>query len=212
MNNTGYGSTGDMSTGDMSTGDMSTGNMSTGNMSTGNGSTGDRSTGSWSTGYWSTGNRSTGNMSTGDRSTGSWSTGDRSTGYMSTIDDMGLSLFNIAISHKELQKIVFPSFLYFDLTKWIMTKDMSDEEKEKNKNYLVAGGYLKVFEYKEAFQIAYNNATKEEVEQLKKLPHFNADIFKEISGIDVEEKSEELTLSQVCDLLGKNIKIVKESK
>jgi hypothetical protein len=199
---TGNCSTGNCSTGDWSTGDRSTGNWSTGNWSTGNWSTGDRSTGNcstgdWSTGDWSTGNRSTGdrstgyrstgNRSTGNWSTGNWSTSSHSTGNFSTIDFSGLSLFNVPITKEQLNEIIFPSWIYFDLTKWISEENMSEQEKNDNPNYSTTKGYLKVFTMKEAWLNAYNSVSREEQLKIKDIPHFDADVFFQISGIRLDE-------------------------
>lgn len=64
---------------------------------------------------------------------------------------------------------------------------MTDEEKQKNPTYTTTGWYLKVYDYKEAFQKAYREAPKEQIEQLKNLPHFDAEVFYQISGIKVDE-------------------------
>lgn len=70
------------------------------------------------------------------------------------------------------------------------------------------GGYLKTLDFKEACQIWWNENPDRHQDFLK-LPHFNAAIFKEITGIDVEEKVEEMTVEQICKALGKTVKIVK---
>ena len=64
---------------------------------------------------------------------------------------------------------------------------MSDEEKKGDPDFHVRGGYLKTLEYKEAFQKAYNDASQEDKDKLLKLPNFDAEVFKEISGIDVSK-------------------------
>jgi len=227
---TGNSSTGDMSTGNRSTGHMSTGNSSTGDMSTGNSSTGDRSTGYRSTGHKSTGNSSTGYMSTGHSSTGYMSTGDCSTGYgstgdcstgdwstshyssghFSTIDDTGFGAFNKHCTRAEWENAEKPLFLYFQLTEWIPEAKMSDQDKEDFGSYETTGGYLKVYDYKDAWAKAWEGATEEDKELLYKLPNFDASVFKEISGIDVNEnRAVELTVADIEQLLGKKIKIVK---
>lgn len=157
-----------------------TGNRSTGNKSTGDMSTGDMSTGNWSTGHWSTGNWSTGSWSTGN-----WSTSDRSTGHFSTIDNSGFGAFNKPCTIHEWAKIKKPNFLYFKLTEWVQQEKMSDEEKENNQMWETTGGYLKVFNYKQAFQKSWDNASEEDKALLFKLPNFDVNVFKEISGIDV---------------------------
>jgi hypothetical protein len=179
--------TGNGSTGDYSTGDWSTGHRSTGDWSTGHRSTGDYSTGDWSTGHRSTGDWSTGHRSTGDYSTGDWSTGNYSTGHFSTEDYSGFGCFDKPCTLEEWHAAYKPSWLYFNLIEWVPEDDMTDEEKEANPTYHTTGGYLKVYNYKEAFQASYNRATREEQLRIKELPNFDADKFYQISGIRIDE-------------------------
>ena len=153
-------------------------------MNTGNWSTGNRSTGHWSTGHWSTGNRSTGH-----RSTGCWSISNYSTGHFSTNDYDGFSVFNKPCSIDDWDNADKPDFLYFDLTQWIDAANMTDKEKADHPSHETTGGYLKVYEYQEAFKASYARASEEDKAKLFKLPNFDAEIFKEISGIDVNEKA-----------------------
>jgi len=62
---------------------------------------------------------------------------------------------------------------------------MTDKEKEDNNDAFVTDGYLKTIPYKEAWAEAYKNATKEDIKLLKALPNFDADVFKEITGIKI---------------------------
>lgn len=62
---------------------------------------------------------------------------------------------------------------------------MTDEEKIKYPKAFVCDGYLKKLQYKEAWKLSYEKATKKDVELLKELPNFDADVFKEISGIRI---------------------------
>jgi hypothetical protein len=186
------------------TGDWSTGYWSTGNWSTGNHSTGDRSTGDWSTGCRSTGNRSTGyrstgNHSTGDRSTGDWSISNYSTGHFSTEDYSGFGAFDKPCTLEEWENAVKPPFLYFDLTEWINEEKMTAQEKEEHPSYKTTGGYLKVYDYQDAWRKSWEDAKagkqytplKEQLKQLKALPNFDKDKFKQISGIDIDEDSDD---------------------
>lgn len=92
------------------------------------------------------------------------------------------------------------------------------EEQKNNSDYAyykTTWWILVNYDYKEAFIKSYNFLSREEKEkqtkQLRELPNFDKNIFFEISWIDIEkEEIEELTLDEVCKLLGKNIKI-KES-
>jgi hypothetical protein len=211
-NSTGYHSTGYRSTGYYSTGYYSTGDYSTGNYSTGDHSTGDRSTGNYSTGDHSTGNYSTGYRSTGYRSTGDWSISKYSTGHFSTIDYSGFGAFNKPCTVEEWDNAEKPRWLYFKLTEWIEEKNMSDEEKEKYPVYKVIGGYLKVYDYKEAFQKAYNSATREEQLKIKNLPNFDADVFYEISGIRIDENKKEYSMDEIAKALNISVSELKIKK
>jgi len=166
--------------------------LNTGFCSTGFYSTGDRSTGNCSTGHRSTGYKSTGDYSTGSHSTGNWSISNYSSGHFSTIDYSGFSVFNKECNMEDWENWKKPSWLYFDLTEWIEECDMTDEEKASNPTYITTGGYLKVYDYKEAFQRSYNNATRGEQLKIKTCPNFDAEIFYEISGIRVDEEPEQV--------------------
>ena len=175
-------------------------------------STGYRSTGDYSTGHCSTGSHSTGSHSTGDWSTGYWSISNYSTGHFSTIDDSGFSAFDKPCTREDWSKAEKPDFIYFNLTKWVSESDMTDKEKEDNPSYKTTEGYLKVYDYQEAWKIAYDKASKEDIELLKALPNFDAEVFEKISGIDVNDtKVEEMTMEEVCKALGKDIKIKKQN-
>ena len=95
-------------------------------------------------------------------------------------------VFNKPLSIKTWDSCAKPSFIYFYLTKWIDWDNMSDDEKKEHPSSFVTEGYLKTYEYKEAWMDSYSKASKEDIELLKNLPNFDADVFYEISGIRVE--------------------------
>ena len=166
------------------------------------------------TGDWNTGNRNTGNRNTGDWNTGNRNTGDWNTGFLNTITPETILVFNKECKKKEWENAIKPSFLYFDLIEWINESDMTEEEKQENPSYTTNGGYLKEYEYKEAFQKSFNKLSAEEkkiqVEQLKALPNFDKDIFYKISGIDIENtEPRKMTVAEVCKELGYEVEIVK---
>lgn len=174
-----------------------TGNCSTGYKSTGNYSTGHRSTGDNSTGY-----RSTGNFSTGDNSTGNYSISNFSTGNFSTVDYSGFGAFNKPCAPKEWNDAKKPKFLLnIKLAEWVDSGQMTSEEKDANPSHETTGGYLKVYTYKEAWRNAWNKATEEDKELLYKLPNFDAEVFKEISGIDVEVSGSKRTDNELTSLM-----------
>lgn len=87
---------------------------------------------------------------------------------------------------------------------------MTDREKKDHSDYKTTGGYLKSYEYKEAFQNSWDEADPEDRKRVWDIPGFDPDIFYEISGIDVREgQIKELTVAEVSKLLGYAVKIIK---
>ena len=171
-NNTGFGNTGDRNTGDWNTGDCNTGYRNTG--------------------YCNTGDCNTGDRNTGYRNTGSYNACNHSAGMFNT-KEQPMYLFNKPTDFtRDEFKNVFPNehrLLFnspFPLTEWITESNMTDEEKEANPSYKTAEGYLKKRTYHEAWQVMWDSWTKEQQESIKNLPNFDKDIFKEITGIEVE--------------------------
>ena len=56
---------------------------------------------------------------------------------------------------------------------------------------------------------AWKDMPKEAIDYIKSLDEFDANMFKRITGIDVNTKTEELTMEEVCKELGRVIKIKK---
>ena len=96
-----------------------------------------------------------------------------------------MRIFNVQ-TEVSLNDLDIPNFLYFDLTQWVSHDTATEEERSK---YAVeietCGGFLKTIDYKIAFQRAWSNASEDDREKVKALPHFDADVFYEISGVRV---------------------------
>ena len=193
--NTGNWNAGDCNAGDRNTGDCNAGDRNTGNWNAGDCNAGDRNTGNWNAGDRNTGNcnagdcnagdRNTGDCNTGDRNTGNWNAGDCNAGCFNT-KTPAITMFNKPID-VNIEDIAFPDFLYFELTKLVYKEEATGEEKEIYEKEIKTFGYfLKKLEYKEAFRLAWDKASPEEHKKLLKLPNWDNEIFKEISGIDAE--------------------------
>ena len=180
----------------VNTGKANTGFCNTGNRNTGDWNTGNWNTGNWNTGNWNTGNRNTGNWNTGDWNTGNWNTGlfnscNYSNGLFNSKSPK-IYMFNkpTKLTYEELQE-KYPeayNLLYysnFRLTEWIPDYNMTEEEKIAHPEYKTTGGYLKRNDFKETCQKMWDRFDKTERNKIKKLPNFDKDIFKEITGIEV---------------------------
>ena len=124
-------------------------------------------------------------INSGNCNSGDWNSGNRNSGFFNS-DEPCVRMFN-KMTKKKRSEINIPSWCYFDLTVWVSHDTATDEEKEEHKKEIeICGGFLKTIEYKEAWKLAWDKASKEEHEKLLKLPNWNNEIFKEISGIDAE--------------------------
>ena len=185
--NSGDWNSGNRNSGNRNSGDWNSGNWNSGDWNSGYWNSGNSNSGDWNSGNWNSGNRNSGNWNSGDWNSGDWNSGDRNSGYFNT-NTPPIRMFNKDTA-LESGALSFPSFLYFDLTVWISHDTATDEEKKAHKKEIeVCGGFLKTLEYKEAFRLAWNKASKEEHKKLLSLPNWDNGIFKEISGIDAEDE------------------------
>jgi len=200
----------DRNTGNHNTGNRNTGKYNTGEWNNGDWNTGHYNTGHYNTGHWNTGNRNTGNRNTGEWNTGNWNSVNYETGYFNTETADTIRVFNKAIRRSEWDRAYLPEFLYFNLTEWVEESDMTDEEKEAYPTHTTTGGYLREYTYKEAFQKSWDEADPKDRERVRDIPGFDPDIFYEISGINLREgQTKELTIAEVSELLGYDVKIIK---
>ena len=70
---------------------------------------------------------------------------------------------------------------------WVLDDNMTDKEKKEHPEYSVTGGFLKNIEVEGERQEWWDSLTKEEKDIVMSLPNFDKNIFKEITGIDVNK-------------------------
>ena len=180
--------TGLCNTGNRNTGNRNTGNWNTGNWNTGDMNTGDRNTGNMNTGNRNTGDMNTGNMNTGNMNTGNWNSTNFSSGFFNTVES------SVIAFNKEL-KISRENFINckgvkilnwkYDNNWWIYEKNMTDEEKAAHPEHEYTGGYLKSVDFKTACKMMWGGMDEDERQAVIEIPNFDADVFKEITGIEV---------------------------
>ena len=116
-----------------------------------------------------------------NKNTGDWNTGNLNT------TEAPLRIFNKETNIKR-GEIIYPNFFYFDLTKWICENEMTDKEKTAYPSYVTTGGYLKSWSYLSAWRESWDKASLEDRKKVLALPNWDNEIFKQISGIDVEKE------------------------
>ena len=146
-------------------------------------------TGKDCTGRENSGNRNSGNGNSGNGNSGDWNSGNRNSGVFCT-ENPKIKIFDIEtdMTINEWRNTRAAEILYwnFESTVWIYAENMTEEEKKQHLDYETLGGYLKVFEYKEACRNMWNVLTDKEKQEIKNIPNFNAKKFEEITGIKVE--------------------------
>ena len=181
--NEGKDCTGLCNTGNCNTGDWNTGNHNTGNYNTGNENTGNINTGNWNTGYCNTGH-----WNTGSRNTGDWNSTNFSSGIFNSVEQP-LYIFNLPtkISRNEIRNHKGIKILdwNFENSWWIYSENMSDEEKSIHPEHEATGGYLKTVDFKPACKMMWDKLSDDEKQCVKEIPNFNAEVFKEITGIEI---------------------------
>jgi hypothetical protein len=179
--NSGYRNSGDWNSGYRNSGDSNSGDRNSGYRNSGYRNSGNRNSGYSNSGYSNSGDRNSGNSNSGD-----WNSTDKEAGYFNSKQSKYIRVFNKKCKLEDWENYNKPRFIYnIILNEWIYWSNMSDEEKEEHPKAYVCEGYLKRYDYKEAWQNAYNKASKEDIELLKALPNFSSTVFKEITGIKI---------------------------
>jgi len=86
-------------------------------------------------------------------------------------------------------EINHPHFNEFYLNKWIAESDMTDEEKKADPLFYVRSGYLKTYEWKEAWANFWKDTDDENKKKFLALPNFDWNVFTEITGIEPKEQT-----------------------
>ena len=120
-------------------------------------------------------------LNSGSCNTGDRNSGDSNSGFFN-INKPKVRIFGKETDIKK-EDIDFPIYLYFNLTEFIDYDDMSEEEKQNNSSAEFTKGYLKTYEYKEAFKKSFEQAEIYDIKKTLELPNFDYEIFEEISSI-----------------------------
>ena len=183
--NSGSGNSGSGNIGNYNSGNYNSGSYNSGSGNSGSGNSGNCNSGSYNSGNYNSGSGNSGSGNSGSGNSGNWNSGSYNSGYFNT-DSPLVRIFNKE-TNVPLNDIDFPKFLYFDLTVWVSGDTATDEEKEVHKKEInTCGGFLKKLDYKEAWRLAWNKASKQEHLKMLALPNWDNEVFKKISGIDAE--------------------------
>ena len=184
-----------VNTGKGCTGLCNSGNRNSGNRNSGNRNSGNRNSGDWNSGNRNSGNRNSGNRNSGNRNSGDWNSGDWnkcsfSNGCFNTVEPK-IYLFNKP-SDWTYRDWLNSDARYLlnqipgDVLEYVWFEDMTDAEKSARPEAKVTGGYLKQLDNSECGSIWWRGLNDYEKSIIKAIPNFDKEIFKEITGVDVD--------------------------
>lgn len=145
------------------------------------------------------GDGNSGNRNSGYGNSGYGNSTNRSAGIFCSTETT-VRMFNKETSFK-WDEIDHPHFNEFYLNKWIEESNMTDEVKKADPEFYVKKGYLKIYSWNEAWANFWRDTDEENRQKVLNLPNFNAQVFKEITGIDVNENSKKQELLSKADEL-----------
>lgn len=197
--NSGHHNSGNCNLGDFNSGNLNCGGFNSGSCNLGNLNSGCNNSGECNSGNNNSGNKNfgcynSGDCNYGDYNSGNWNSCNFSSGFFNSATPP-LYAFNkpLKISRYKFLSCSGMRILRqnFRNNIWIFDKDMTDEEKKNHPEYETTGGYLKTLDFKTACQIMWENLQDFKRKKICEIPNFDAEIFKEITGIDVTERNDE---------------------
>lgn len=197
LRNSGNYNSGYYNSGDSNSGNRNSGNRNSGDRNSGNRNSGNDNKGSWNSGNHNTGNGNSGNWNSGLRNSGDWNKTSHSNGCFNT-ESPKIFLFN-KLSDWTYQDWMesYARYILVDCpasaTEWVFDFEMTNEEKEQHPEYSLTGGFLGDVEDAGERQAWWDNLAKMSKDTIMSLPNFDKDIFKEITGIDVDGGDEDIT-------------------
>ena len=188
--NTGKGCTGLCNSGDWNSGNRNSGNRNSGNRNSGNRNSGNWNSGNWNSGNWNSGDCNSGDWNSGDWNSGDWNKCSFSNGCFNTVSPK-IYLFNKP-SEWTYQDWLNSEARYLlnqipgDVLEYIYLSDMTDEEKAEHPEAETTGGYLKILDNSECAVIWWRGLSDRQKAVITAIPNFDKEIFKQITGIDVD--------------------------
>ena len=174
----------------VNTGKGCAGLCNSGNRNSGNRNSGNRNSGNRNSGDCNSGNRNSGDWNSGNRNSGDWNKCSFSNGCFNTTEPK-IYLFNKPSdwTYKEWLNSDARYLLNQipgDVLEYVWFEDMTDEEKAAHPEAEVTGGYLKQLDNSECGSIWWRGLNDREKSIIKAIPNFDKEIFKEITGVDVD--------------------------
>ena len=185
------GNAGIFNSGDWNSGDWNSGDCNSGNCNSGNRNSGNRNGGDWNSGDCNSGNHNSGNCNSGDwnscnHSSGCFNVKSNKIYFFDKPSNWTYQDWSSSVAKRTMDCV--PSNLV-----WVKFAQMTDEEKESYPAAKATGGYLRKIPDDELAVIRnewWARLSPDEKDEILNLPNFDAEIFKEITMIDVSNAAE----------------------
>ena len=208
--NSGNCNSGDCNSGNRNSGNRNSGNRNSGNCNSGDWNSGDCNSGDWNSGDCNSGNRNSGNCNSGDCNSGNCNSGncnsgDWNSGNCNSGDCNKTSFSNGCFNTVSPKIYMFNKPTDWTFEQWFNCRaryllnqiedcpleyvwfdTMTDEEKAAHPEAETTGGYLKERTTADNARKWWAGLSADDRNIIFSLPNFDAVIFKEITGIDVD--------------------------
>ena len=174
--------TGQYNTGINNSGDDNSGSRNSGNGNSGNGNSGSRNSGNENSGHQNSGNGNSGDWNKCNHSTGCFNTKEQTIYFFNKPSEW--TYLDWVRSKARRIMLTMPATLNY-----VSYREMMDEEKKAYPKAKTTGGYLQKVDAEKAANEWWKKLNAKDKEEIKALPNFDSEIFKEITGIDVDEIS-----------------------
>ena len=189
MFNSGDYNSGNYNSGDYNSGDNNSGNLNSGDRNSGDRNSGDRNSGDRNSGDYNSGNLNSGDRNSGDRNSGDYNSGDYNSGdnnsgnfcscnYSSGVfmsKKITYEAFNKQLTKEEYDALIeSKGFMLLQRFRLYAFKTRTEKNGQKCLAYL---------SYKTSWRMFWQTLTPMQKLTVKRMPHFDADVFYEITGI-----------------------------
>lgn len=158
---------------------VNTGKGCTGLCNSGDRNSGKRNSGNYNSGDWNSGNRNSGDWNKCSFSNGCFNTAEPKIYMFNKQSDWTYRDWLNSDARRLLNRIQ-------DVLKYVWFNDMTDEEQTEHPEAKVTGGYLKQLDKTECGSIWWRGLNDYEKTIIKAIPNFDKEIFKEITGVNVD--------------------------
>lgn len=142
-------------------------------------------------GFCNSGDCNSGDCNSGNRNSGNWNKTNHSSGCFNT-KEATILIFNKP-SNWTFKDWVNSDARYLlnnipkNVTEWVYSSDMTEQEKEAHPEHETTGGYLKVLDESNCAQTWWNALSSKQKNIIKALPNFDAEIFEQITGVKTDD-------------------------